>query len=50
MLKALVGAFSQEKAYGLGAFSVIVKTDCETVDSYAALVVKPQEREDLHVL
>ena len=28
-LKALVGAFNQEKAL-VGAFSVIVKTDCET--------------------
>ena len=28
-MKALVGAFNQEKAL-VGAFSVIVKTDCET--------------------
>ena len=28
-MKALVGAFNQEKAL-LGAFSVFVKTDCET--------------------
>ena len=28
-MKALVGALNQEKAL-LGAFSVIVKTDCET--------------------
>ena len=28
-MKALVGAFNQEKAQ-VGAFSVIVKTDCET--------------------
>ena len=28
-MKALVGAFNQEKAL-LGAFSVIVKTDCGT--------------------
>ena len=28
-VKALVGAFNQEKAL-VGAFSVIVKTDCET--------------------
>ena len=34
---ALVGAFNQEKAL-VGAFSVIVKTDCETDGSSAALV------------
>ena len=28
-VKALVGAFNQEKAL-VGAFTVIVKTDCET--------------------
>ena len=28
-VKALVGAFNQEKAL-VGAFAVIVKTDCET--------------------
>ena len=28
-MKALVGAFNQEKTL-VGAFSVIVKTDCET--------------------
>ena len=28
-VKALVGAFNQEKAL-VGAFSIIVKTDCET--------------------
>ena len=33
----LVGAFNQEKAL-VGAFSVIVKTDCETNGSSAALV------------
>ena len=33
-----VGAFNQEKAL-VGAFSVIVKTDCETDGSSAALVV-----------
>ena len=36
-MKALVCAFNQEKAL-LGAFSVIVKTDCETDGSFAALV------------
>ena len=29
-VKALVGAFNQEKALVVGACSVIVKTDCET--------------------
>ena len=32
-MKALVGAFNQEKALE-GAFSVIVKTDCETDGSF----------------
>ena len=32
-MKALVGAFNQEKAL-VGAFSVIVKTDCETNGSF----------------
>ena len=32
-VKALVGAFNQEKAL-VGAFSVIVKTDCETDGSF----------------
>ena len=36
-VKALMGAFIQEKAL-VGAFSVIVKTDCEIDGSYAALV------------
>ena len=36
-MKALVGAFNQEKAR-VGAFFVIVKTDCETDGSYAAQV------------
>ena len=36
-MKRLVGAFNQEKAL-VGAFSVIVKTDCETVGSSAALI------------
>ena len=35
-MKALVGAFNQEKAL-VEAFSVIVKTDCETDGSSAAL-------------
>ena len=37
-MKALVGAFNQEKAL-VGAFSVIVKTDCETDGSSAALIL-----------
>ena len=32
-MKALVGAFNQEKAL-VGAFSVIVKTNCETDGSF----------------
>ena len=36
-LKALVGGFYQEKDL-VGAFSVIVKTDCETNGSFAALI------------
>ena len=36
-VKALVGAFKQEKVL-MGAFSVIVKTDCETDGSSAALM------------
>ena len=38
-MKVLVGAFNQEKAL-VGAFSVIVKTNCETDGLSAALVVK----------
>ena len=37
-MKALVGAFNQEKAL-VGAFSVFVKTDYETDGSSAALLV-----------
>ena len=37
-MKALVGAFNQEKAL-VGAFSAIVKTDFETDGSSAALVL-----------
>ena len=36
-MKALVGAFNHEKA--IGAFSVIVKTDCETDGSFTALLI-----------
>ena len=42
-MKALVGPFNQEKAL-VGAFSVIVKTDCETDGSSAArLLAHPQK-------
>ena len=40
-MKALVGAFNQEKAL-LGAFSVIVKTDCgfvEPMDRFTAVLL-----------
>ena len=37
-MKALVGAFNQEKAL-VGAFSVILKTGCGTDGSSAALVL-----------
>ena len=40
-VRALVGAFNQEKAL-VGAFSVIVKTDCETDGSFTALVTRHQ--------
>ena len=36
-VKALVGAFNQKEAL-VGAFSVIVKTNCETDGSFTALV------------
>ena len=39
--KALVGPFNQQKAL-VGATSVIVKTDCETDGSSAALVKRLQ--------
>ena len=39
-VKALVGAFNQEKAL-VGAFSVIVKTYCKTDGSSAVLVRSP---------
>ena len=55
-MKALVGTFNQEKVL-VGAFSVIVKTDCETDGSFSALIYKhichdlagetPQEQEQL---
>ena len=38
LIALVVGAFNQEKAL-VGAFSVIVKTDCETDGSSAALVM-----------
>ena len=39
-VKVLVGTFNHEKAL-VGAFSVIVQTDCETDGSSAALVLTP---------
>ena len=42
-MKALVGAFNQEKAL-VWAFSVIVKNDCETDGSSAAHVIAPPPR------
>ena len=38
-MKAVVAAFNQEKAL-VGAFSEIVKTDCEADGSSAALVIR----------
>ena len=38
-MKELVGAFNQEKAQ-VGAFSVIVKTHCETDGSFPAQTQK----------
>ena len=43
-MKALVGAFNQEIAL-VGAFSVIVKTDCETDGSSAALVITRRSKQ-----
>ena len=40
-MKALVGAFNQEKAL-VGAFSVIVKTDCETDGSFYSTAINIQ--------
>ena len=42
-MKALVGAFNQEKAI-VRAFSVIMKTGCKTDGSFAALVMTPIHR------
>ena len=47
-VKSLLGAFNQEKAL-IGAFSVIVKTDCETNGSSAALVDSPLCPGDIHI-
>ena len=40
-MKALVGAFNQEKAL-VGAFSVIGKTDCETDGALNSTSAEPQ--------
>ena len=37
-VKAVVAAFNQEKAL-VGAFSVIVKTDCETDESFYSTIL-----------
>ena len=37
-MKALVGAFNQEKALVLGAFSVIVQLVVEPMEHYTALL------------
>ena len=39
-MKVLVGAFNHEKAL-IGAFSVIVKTDCETDGSFYSTTADP---------
>ena len=39
-MKALVGTFNQQKAL-VGAFSVIVKTDCETDGSFYSTTADP---------
>ena len=39
-MKALVGAFNQEKAL-VGAFSVIVQLVVEPMEHYTALILKP---------
>ena len=41
-VKALVGAFNQEKVL-VGAFSVIVKTDCETDGALHSTTPDPAE-------
>ena len=47
-VKALVGAFNQEKAL-VGAFSVIVKTDCGTDGSfYSTNLIPPSLATALH--
>ena len=49
-MKALVGAFNQEKAL-VGAFSVIVQPVVEPMDRFAALVDvvwRPADHEDAH--
>ena len=45
-MKVLVGAFNQEKAL-VGAFSVIVKTDCETDGSFYSTSVDVEEVAEL---
>ena len=45
-MKALVGAFNQEKAL-VGAFSVIVQPIVEPMEHYTALVIGAGARSDL---
>ena len=40
-MKALVGAFNQEKALVVGAFSVIVQPVVEPMDRFTALFMTP---------
>ena len=47
-MKALVGAFNQEKAL-VGVFSVIVQPVVEPMDRFAALVVRGSSVEDMVV-
>ena len=42
-MKALVGAFNQEKAL-VGAFSVIVQPVVEQMEHYTALIVKQRQK------
>ena len=44
-MKALVGAFKQEKAL-VGAFSVIVKTDCGSDGSFYSITI---DAADIHL-
>ena len=45
-MKALVGAFNQEKAL-VGAFSVIMKTDCETDGALHSIIGRVEQETEL---